>query len=226
VDCTLGLLNRSLPRSNQSYAIVEDTKPPQQPLIPHPFQISFPIPLQSLTYNGNTVANGNSSSSTYIPAGARVAHQQISCPITTQYSAYPESATNSSNLASMSHDSVSSYSADTNSVKAPLLTAFATPASQVSPVWRPGSGSALLNSGPQAGHQWTAAMAGNTGNTGQLEPHGCYSANALMQFCGPDMSNGTADNLQFQLNVVNLHDPVNSTGVEWPMNVVGMGHGS
>lgn len=156
-----------------------------------------------------------------------MAHQQIPCPIATQYSAYPEFGTNPPNLVTMAHDSVSFYSAHTNSIKAPLLTAFATPASQVPPVWRPGPGSAQMNSGPQAWHQWTAVMAGNTGNTGQLEPLDCYSANAPRQFCGQDMSNGPADNSRFQVNIVDMHDPVNSTvGVEWPVNNVGMGHGS
>lgn len=71
------------------------------------------------------------------------------------------------------------------------------------------------------------------GNTGQLEPQDCYSANALMQLGGRDMGNGGVDNSQGNVGMGlgvgagndhgHLNGPVNGMGVEWPLNLFGMG---
>lgn len=236
VDCTLGLLTRSLPQSKPAYSnAVEDTKPPRQPSVSHSTQISFPVPSQNLTYNSGTVANGDSTSSTYVPAENQIAHQQTPYPAATQYSAYPESVTNSSNLAYTSHDNFPNYPTNTDSVEAPLLTAFAAQASQVSPAWRATPGTAQINSGSQAWNQWTTTM---SGNTGQLEPQDCYSANALMQLGGREIGNGATDNPQVTAGMVDMSVGAGSEnghlggsvnggiGVEWPLNIFGMGQGS
>jgi hypothetical protein len=77
-----------------------------------------------------------------------------------------------------------------------------------------------------------------TGNTGQLEPQDCYSANALMQLGGRDMGSGTVDNAQTAAGIVDLNVPAGADhshlggsvngglGVEWPLNIFGMGQGS
>jgi hypothetical protein len=236
VECTLGLLNRSAPQNNSSYSnAVEDSKPQKRPSVSRPTQISFPVPSQNLTYNSGAVANGDGATSTYIPAETQIAHQQTPYPSATQYSTYPDSVTNPSNLTYSASDNFSTYPVNTDSVEAPLLTAFAAQASQVSPVWRPGPGTTQMNSGSQAWHQWTTTM---SGNTGQLEPQDCYSANALMQLGGREISNGAADNPQATTGMVgmsvgagtehgHLGGPVNGgMGVEWPLNIFGMGQGS
>lgn len=236
MDCTLGLLTRSLPQSKPAYSnAVEDTKPPRRPSVSHSTQISYPVPSQNLTYNSGTVANGDSTSSTYVAAENQIAHQQTPYPAATQYSTYPESGTNSSNLAYTSHDNFPNYPTNTDSVEAPLLTAFATQASQVSPVWRASPGTAQINSGSQAWHQWTTTM---SGNTGQLEPQDCYSANALMQLGGREIGNAATDNPQVTAGMVDMSVGAGSDnghlggsvnggiGVEWPLNIFGMGQGS
>jgi hypothetical protein len=185
----LDLLDPGLPQRKQAYAhAVEDTRRPKRPSISHPAQINFST--QGFTYNGSAVATGDSASSTYIRAET---HQRRRYPTATQYPTTPESATNSSNLTYAAQDNFSTDSVSIDNVEAPLVTAFAAQASQVSPAWRPGPGSAQMNFGLQAWHQWTSIM---TGNTGQLEPQDCYSANALMQPHGRDMGNETADNSQ------------------------------
>lgn len=75
-----------------------------------------------------------------------------------------------------------------------------------------------------------------TGNTSQLEPQDCYSANALMQLGGREMGNGGVDNPQATASMVNMNvgadhshlgAPANGNlGVEWPLNIFNMGHGS
>jgi hypothetical protein len=234
VDCTLGLLSRSLPQNKPTYAnAVEDVKPLKRQSISHPTQINFPVATQNLPYNNTAVANGESAPSAYIPAESQLAHQQTPYPAATQYSTYPDAGTNSSNLAYTTHDNFSAYPATTDSVEAPLLAAFAAQASQVPPVWRPAPGSTPMNSGSQAWHQWTTTMAGNAG---QLEPQDCYSANALMQLGGRDMGNGGADNPQANVGMGlgvsagtdhnHLNGSVNNMGVEWPLSLFGMGPGS
>lgn len=236
VDCTLGLLTRSLPQSKPSYPnAVEDTKPPKRPSVPHSSQIGFPVPSQNLAYNSGAVADGDSAASSYVPADTQITHQQTPYPTATQYSTYPEAVTNSSSLAYTPHDNFSSYPTNTDSIEAPLLTAFAAQTSQVSPVWRPAPDAAQIHPGSRAWHQWAMTM---SSNTGQLEPQDCYSANALMQLGGREIGNGAADNPQATAGMVDLSvgaaaenshmgGAVNGgMGSEWPLNIFGMGQGS
>jgi hypothetical protein len=77
-----------------------------------------------------------------------------------------------------------------------------------------------------------------SGNTGQLEPQDCYSANALMQLGGREVGNGATDNPQATSGMVDLsvgagtdHSHLGGTvngglTVEWPLNIFGMGQGS
>jgi hypothetical protein len=237
VECTLGLLNRSAPQNKQSFSnAADDTKSQERPSVSHQAQINYTVPSQNLAYNNDAVANGDSSNSTYVPSEPPIAHQQTPYPTATQYSTYPESVPNSSNLAYAAQDNYSSYPANTEPVEAPsLLTSFAAQASQVSPAWRSRPGTAQINPSSQAWQQWTTTM---TGNTGQLEPQDCYSANALMQLGGRDMGSGTVDNAQTAAGIVDLNVPAGADhshlggsvngglGVEWPINIFGMGQGS
>jgi hypothetical protein len=197
--------------------------------------MSFPVASQSLPYNSNTVANGESATSSYIPAESQIAHQQTPYPAATQYSTYPDPTSNSSNLAYTAHDNFSQYPSNTDSVEAPLLAAFAAQASQAAPAWRSTPGAPPINSASHAWHQWTTTMAGNTGH---LEPQDCYSASALMQLGGREMGNGSVDNQQGSANIVGLNvgtgaehnhlggPDTGGIGVEWPLNIFGMGQGS
>ena len=238
MECTLGLLSRSAPQNKQPFSnAVEDNKPQKRPSVSHATHSNFTVPSQNLTYSSGIVANGDNvgASSTYVPSEAQMPHQQTPYPTATQYSTYPDSVANSTNLAYAVQDNYSAYPANTDSVEAPLLTAFAAQASQVSPVWRPNPGAAQINSGSQAWHQWTTTM---TGNTGHLEPQDCYSANALMQLGGREMGNGATDNPQATAGMVDLsvgagtdHSHLGSTAnsglaVEWPLNIFGMEQGS
>ncbi|RFU32708.1 hypothetical protein B7463_g3610, partial [Scytalidium lignicola] len=157
---------------------------------------------------------------------------QTPYPAATQYSAYPDSNSNSSALtySSQENHGFTNYPAN-DSVEAPLLAAFAAQASQVAPNnWqRP------HNPASHAWQQWTSTMAGN------LEPQDCYSANALMQLGGRDLGNtensGQTTAPITDMAVTQVSQPnvmpdqshmaasnSSTMGAAWPLNIFDIGH--
>lgn len=187
-DGTLGLLSRSLQGNTSGFAIQDvSTKSPKRRATSSSGITNGLSNYNASFQEANGAANAVSSASLY-DRDVKVAHQQTPYPVATQYSEYPDPTINSTGL-NYSNQESHTYSAYTNTssdlVDAPLLAAFANQATAVSASnWpqstRPSSQS--INSGSQSWQAWTSTMAGN------LEPQDRYSASALMQLGGRDLS--------------------------------------
>jgi hypothetical protein len=233
-DRTLGLLSRSLPSKPQSGYVntLEDAKPPPpRKSAPHTTN-TFSSPTPNYGFD-NTVANGNNNTtSSYMPADGQVTHQATSYPAATQYPSYPDAPSNTSAITYSPQNNYNSYPTSSD-VEAPLLAAFAAQASQGQPNnWdRPNTHSQPAYSGSSAWQQWTTTMTGNLGPG--LEPQEqLYSASALMQLGGRDLSHGDAAQTNTSLAELTAssaglldHSHLGQAGtglhVQWPMNIFG-----
>ncbi|KAF5872090.1 putative transcription factor cys6 protein [Botrytis fragariae] len=202
-DGTLGLLSRNLPAKNdKSYASnnngQEEVRPTEQTSNTNGNN-GYPVNAQNYNYNEPTSATGSAPAPNYSPSEGQMSHQQTPYPAATQYSPYLESASNTSDLtyAQPENQGYGGYPASTSdSVEAPLIAALAAQASQVAPnTWQ--RNSTQVNTAPtQAWQHWTSTVTGN------LEPQECYSASALMQLGGRDMSNGDTTQLNTSMGDV------------------------
>jgi hypothetical protein len=193
----------------------------------------------STSFSETNGANTGHGATSYISPENQIPHQQTPYPAATQYSNYPDPTVNNNGLtysAQGPHTYPAYPAASTDSVEAPLLAAFAAQAASqgAANTWpRPVSQSQhIINSGSQAWQQWTSAMAG-----GNLEPQDRYSATALMQLGGrdltvPDAVSTTApmaDMTGAQAAVMG-QDAASlthaNTGITWPLNIFDMGHGA
>jgi hypothetical protein len=187
-------------------------------------------------------ANNSNGSSRYMPSDSQMTHQQTPYPAATQYSNYPDPTVNSSGLNYSTQDShaYNAYpSVTTDSAEAPLLAAFAAQAASqtASPnQWGPHRPASqpqphTVNSGSQSWQQWTSTMA-----AGNLEPQDRYSASALMQLGGrdlsvpntpaplADMTGGPVSSVMGggEGSIGNVHP---SGGIAWPLNIFDIGPG-
>jgi hypothetical protein len=177
--------------------------------------------------NGGNNTNGNSN---YLPSEGQMTHQPTPYPSATQYPSYPDPSVNNSGLNYSPQDSHSynNYApVSTDSVEAPLLAAFAAQAASqgASNNWgaRPAS---QPQHGSQSWQLWTSTMA-----AGNLEPQDRYSASALMQLGGRELSvpdavgtsapmadMGSSNTVMGQdSNSMGAVHP--SGGVAWPLNI-------
>jgi hypothetical protein len=183
--------------------------------------------------NGSNNTNGNSN---YLPSDSQMTHQPTPYPSATQYSSYPDPTVGNSGLNYSPQDphSYNNYpNVSADSVEAPLLAAFAAQAASqgastnwgTRPVSQPQHGS-------QSWQQWTSTMA-----AGNLEPQDRYSASALMQLGGRDLSVPDAVGTSAPMadmggpNTVMGQDSGSiggvhpSGGIAWPLNIFDIGQG-
>ena len=222
-DGTLGLLSRSLLSKPQPvYKNALETKPLHRQSSSQA-KNTFSSPSQNCKFDNTTNANSTATmNSAYIQPEAQITHQPTSYPASTQYTTYPDSS-NVSTVTYAPQDNYTSYP-PSSSIEAPLLTTFATQASQVTPNnWR--SNSQPVYSGSSAWQQWTTTMTGNLGLN--IDSQDCYSANALMQLGGRDIANG--DGTQVNVSIAGLTTAVtgldqsqlgqSANGMQWPLNM-------
>ncbi|KAI9648203.1 hypothetical protein NHQ30_002835 [Ciborinia camelliae] len=237
-DGTLGLLSRNLPAKNdESYVSTNNAQEEVRPSDQNPntnANNGYPVAPQNYNYNEAPSGSGSAPAASYTPSEGQMTHQQTPYPAATQYSPYLEAAPNTSDLtyAQQENQNYAGYSApSTESVEAPLIAALAAQASQVAPsTWhRP---SIQVNTAPtQAWQHWTSTITGN------LEPQECYSASALMQLGGRDMSSGDTTQLNTSMGEVqngsvgeqgHLGGQVSGAipGATWPLNLFDIGPNS
>ncbi|PQE31486.1 hypothetical protein CJF32_00008079 [Rutstroemia sp. NJR-2017a WRK4] len=230
-DGTLGLLTRNLPTKNGNNT--SSSIPPQdvKPSIEQPPSASngYSATTQNFNYNDGSSNNDNGATN-YAAVETQMSHSQTPYPAATQYPPYTESTSNTSDVGYAQQDTqlYSSYPiTTTDPVEAPLLAAFAAQASQVAPnTWH--RSSAQTNPASQAWQQWTSEMARN------LEPQDCYSASALMQLGGRNVSNGESSQPNPAMNDMSngvaaeqphLGGPIAGMGATWPLNIFDIGQG-
>ncbi|KAI9742897.1 MAG: hypothetical protein M1818_003626 [Claussenomyces sp. TS43310] len=245
-DGTLGLLSHSLLNKGSDFAPPTPDGNPAAAQIHRKSTSDTPANANgyhSSNYTGsfsdsNASANGSGATTNYGPTDHQLAHQQTPYPAATQYSSYPDPqpSTNALQYPQSESHSFSAYpSTAADSVEAPLLAAFATQASQVAQQqnsWqRPPSHNGTANPGSQSWQQWTSTMAGN------LEPQDRYSASALMQLGGRDLTVGDntgssapiADMAGAQMVSMGVTstpaggETMNTGGVTWPLNIFDLG---
>jgi hypothetical protein len=245
-DGTLGLLSRSL-QNNTGYSNQINNSPDLAIKSPNQRKSSTSTNQHGYSNYSNsfTEANGanagHGAATAYMPPENQITHQQTAYPTDTQYENYPDPTVTNNSLtysAADPHAYLPYPTAPTDSVDAPLLAAFAAQAASQDaannwprPISQSQSQDSLINSGPQSSwQQWTSAMAGEN-----LEPQDRYSASALMQLGGRDLTVtdavGTtapwADMTGAQAAVVG-QDATSMThanaGMRWPLNIFDMGH--
>jgi hypothetical protein len=187
-DGTLSLLSRSLPSKPSAAYVntIEDQKPPPSRKTPSQNK-QFTSPPQNYAYDSNATAGHANPNTSYTQAENQLSHHTTSYPTATQY--YSEAPSNPSAITYTPQDTYTSYPTSTD-VEAPLLAAFATQASQVSPnSWHRSPTHQPFSA--SAWQQWTSTMTGNFGPG--LEPQEqLYSASALMQLGGRDAHTSTS----------------------------------
>ncbi len=243
-DGTIGLLSKSLQNNtgyiNQSGSHDMSAKSPHRRKSSSVNTNNHTYPNYGNSFMDTNGTNNSNGSSGYMPSESPMTHQQTPYPAATQYSHYPDPTVNNSGLNYPSQDShnYNAYpSVTSDSVEAPLLAAFAAQAaSQNSSTnqWashRPASQPQIHNSGSQSWQLWTSTMA-----AGNLEPQDRYSASALMQLGGRDLSGpDTAAPLADMAGgpgsgvmgggdgaIGGVHP---SGGIAWPLNIFDIGPG-
>lgn len=238
-DGTLGLLSRSLPAKNTSYAqnTLPDSKSPSQRSNSAAGAYSSNTNNAHVyAFENNASSNGNANTSSgYAAADNQTSHQQTPYPVATQYSTYPEPAASLAYTPQETSHAYSNYPTTSDSVEAPLLAAFAAQASQVqaSNTWHRSPNA--TNSNQASWQQWTNTLAGN------LEPQDCFSASALVQLGGRVLAesngstgqgSGMGDMNSHTPGVVNVEHAVSHLGAQangmapaWPLNIFDIGHG-
>jgi len=240
-DGTLSLLSRSLPPkvpnySQNSKALEKSDSPTQASGSGGAYPKSTPV-----YYENPTGTNVTPSAPTYIHADNQMTHAQTPYPAATQYSTYSESASTIAYTPNETANAYTSYPANPDAIEAPLLAAFAAQASQVQAQnqgtnWQRSPQQA--HSGSLAWQQWTNTMAGS------LEPQDCYSASALMQLGGRELSNGQtgpAGESSAALTSIAINGRMNGIGIDqtqegvahlggqvtngmtWPLNIFDIG---
>jgi hypothetical protein len=246
-DGTIGLLSRSL-QNNTGYMSQSgnhdmSTKSPHRRKSSSANANNHNYPSYGNSFMDTNGANNNNGTSGYMPSESPMTHQQTPYPAATQYSNYPDPTVNNSGLNYSTQDShsYSTYpSVTSDSAEAPLLAAFAAQAASQNASstnqWsshRPASQPQPQphNSGSQSWQQWTSTMA-----AGNLEPQDRYSASALMQLGGrdlsvsdtaaplADMASGSGSNIMGggEGAIGSVHP---SGGIAWPLNIFDIGPG-